>query len=112
MDYKVLGINVRKCRKGLKMTQEVLAEKINISTVFISQIETGVGKPALETVFKLSNVLNVSIDDLVKNKDNSITISDNAEMEMLLKGRTYKEINFVTGIVKEMLENLNDEKIV
>lgn len=39
MDYKLLGKNIKEARKSLKMTQEQLAEQIDVSTVFISQIE-------------------------------------------------------------------------
>ena len=111
MNYKVLGENIRSCRKGVKMTQEELAEKANLSTVFISQLETGVRKPSLETVFKLSCILNVSMDELVKNTDNSIVISDDAEITMLLKGREDKEIRLITGVAKEILRNLEGEKV-
>lgn len=41
MDYKLLGKNIKEARKSLKMTQEQLAEQIDVSTVFISQIENG-----------------------------------------------------------------------
>ena len=37
MDYKLLGKNIKEARKSLKMTQEQLAEQIDVSTVFISQ---------------------------------------------------------------------------
>ena len=52
MDYKLLGKNIKEARKSLKMTQEQLAEQIDVSTVFISQIENGSRKPSLETIYK------------------------------------------------------------
>ena len=68
MDYKLLGKNIKEVRKSLKITQEQLAEKIEVSTVFISQIESGARKPSLETVYKISGALKIKIDTLI-NKD-------------------------------------------
>jgi len=50
MDYILLGRNIAKARTKNGLTQEQLAEKTDVSTVFISQIETSVRKPSLETV--------------------------------------------------------------
>lgn len=47
------------------LTQEKLAEKIGVSTVFVSQLESGSRAPGLETLVKLSQTLHVSLDLLV-----------------------------------------------
>ena len=44
---------------------EELAEKIGVSTVFVSQLESGSRAPGLETLVKLSQTLHVSLDLLV-----------------------------------------------
>ncbi len=41
MDYYEIGQRIRKIRKAHGMSQEVLAEKADISTVHMSHIETG-----------------------------------------------------------------------
>ena len=41
MDYYKIGQKVRKYRKALNMSQEQLAEFINISVTHMSHIETG-----------------------------------------------------------------------
>ena len=45
--------------------KEKLAEKIGVSTVFVSQLESGSRAPGLETLVKLSQTLHVSLDLLV-----------------------------------------------
>ena len=62
MDYCSLGINIKTARKKVHMTQEELAEKVDISTVFVSQIENANRKASLETVYKISKALNITID--------------------------------------------------
>ena len=60
-----MGKRIRKQRKLKKYTLEQLAEKLDCSTTFIGQIERAKGKPSLETVVKIANVLEVSVDSLL-----------------------------------------------
>lgn len=65
MNYELLGKQIRKQRNLKKYTLEQLAEKLDVSTTFIGQIERAKGIPSLETLVKIANVLEVSIDSLV-----------------------------------------------
>lgn len=60
-----LGKQIRKQRKLKNYTLEQLAEKLDVSTTFIGQIERAKGIPSLETLVKIANVLEVSIDSLI-----------------------------------------------
>ena len=65
MNYKLLGQSVRKYRKLKGYTLEQLAERLDVSTTFIGQIERATGKPSLETLVKIANALEVSTDTLL-----------------------------------------------
>ena len=65
MNYKLLGTKIRERRKEKKYTLEQLAEKLDVSTTFIGQIERAKGIPSLETLVKIANVLEVSTDSLL-----------------------------------------------
>lgn len=65
MNYELLGKHIRERRKEKKYTLEQLAEKLDVSTTFIGQIERAKGIPSLETLVKLANVLETSIDGLL-----------------------------------------------
>ena len=56
---KSLGRQIQKIRKRQKLTQEKLAELIGIEVPSLSNIETGKYAPSIETLQKLSEVLNV-----------------------------------------------------
>ncbi|MCL2099065.1 MAG: helix-turn-helix domain-containing protein [Oscillospiraceae bacterium] len=66
MNYIQLGERIREERLKLKLTQAGLAEKADISEAYAGQLERGERKPALETVVRLANVLEVSVDYLLK----------------------------------------------
>lgn len=65
MNYELLGKQIRKHRKEKKYTLEQLAEILDVSTTFIGQIERAKGVPSLETLVKIANALDVSVDSLL-----------------------------------------------
>lgn len=56
---KALGKKIKQIRKEKQLTQERLAELINIEVPSLSNIETGKFAPSIETLQKLSEVLMV-----------------------------------------------------
>ncbi|MBQ0050560.1 MAG: helix-turn-helix transcriptional regulator [Treponema sp.] len=77
---ETLGNNIRSLRKSYGWTQELLAEKSDISVPFMTQIELGRKSASLEVVEKIAQALNVSYERLFKtdfseNKDLNSTLS-------------------------------------
>lgn len=56
---KLLGKRIQNIRKSRGLTQEKLAELINIETPSLSYLETGKYAPSIDTLQKLSEVLEV-----------------------------------------------------
>lgn len=61
---KSLGKKIQRKRKSLKITQEELAEKVNISTVYVGYIEQGRYAPSLEVLEKIARALKTKLSDL------------------------------------------------
>ena len=84
MNINNLGIEIKKNRKLLKLTQEQLAELIDVNPHYIYEIEKGLKIPSLPVLVSISEQLHVSIDNLlianVQNADN-----DNDELDRLIK---------------------------
>lgn len=55
----VFGKNVQKYRKLLKLTQEELAEKIDVSQTFLANIERGKRGASMETIELLAKSLSI-----------------------------------------------------
>lgn len=62
---RLLGEAVRAKRKEAGFSQEKLAEKADLSTVFISRVERGVESPSLDNLVKVAKALGVRVRDLV-----------------------------------------------
>jgi transcriptional regulator with XRE-family HTH domain len=65
----ILGKNIKRFRNLYKMSQESLAEKIDVSTNFLSDIETGKSWLSPKTLVKLAAVLQTRPGDLLQTDD-------------------------------------------
>ncbi|RJE46653.1 MULTISPECIES: helix-turn-helix transcriptional regulator [unclassified Dehalobacter] len=62
LDGKELGAAIKAARIDNKLTQEKLAEMINVASVHIKQVEAGSRKPSVDLLFKIAITLNMSVD--------------------------------------------------
>lgn len=61
---KKLGEAVRFYRKRADLSQEKLAEKAELSTVFISHIERGVENVSVDALQRVAKALRINLKDL------------------------------------------------
>ena len=57
--------NLKKLRKSAKLTQEQVAEKLNVSRQSVAKWESGDALPDIDNCIMLAKLYNVTIDDLV-----------------------------------------------
>lgn len=62
---KAISSAVLKFRKGMKLTQNDLAEKIGKSRLFIVELEAGEKDPTISTLYDLAEVFGCALTDLV-----------------------------------------------
>ncbi|EEF60499.1 helix-turn-helix domain-containing protein [Pedosphaera parvula] len=62
---RLLGEAVRAKRKEAGFSQEKLAEKADLSAVFVSRIERGKESPTLDNLVKIAKALGTHVRDLV-----------------------------------------------
>lgn len=70
LNYKKIGERLRKLRKYLGLTQEQVAEIINVGRDAILRIEKGDRKIDLQELVKFSKLYNISMDELTMNEQN------------------------------------------
>lgn len=66
--YINLGLNIAFYRKLRGLTQERLAEKVDISRTHMSRIETADCAVSLDVVFNLADALDIEVYKLFENK--------------------------------------------
>lgn len=75
--YEVVSRNIQKQRKLKGLTQEQLAEKIEYSTQFISNIESKKNHQtmSLGTLWRIALILNIDISLLFKDENNKNNVN-------------------------------------
>ncbi|MEX1029121.1 MAG: helix-turn-helix transcriptional regulator [Paenibacillaceae bacterium] len=108
MNDALLGKRIRMERNKLNMTQETLAEKVDLSDAYIGQIERGERKLSLHALIKLSNALGVTVDYLLHDY---IEIDDDGfinQIKQIMLHRSPKEKQMMLDMIKLMSTHLDD----
>ena len=63
---------LQKIRKENNITQEGLADKLNVSRQAVSKWESGTAYPDTEKLIQISKIFNVSLDELVNDNKESV----------------------------------------
>lgn len=95
MELESIGKRIREKRLEKSWSQEELAEKVNLTPIYIGMIERGEKIPKLETFINIINCLGTSADEvLVDVLDNGyeIRVSEYAEQIGYLSDKDRKKI--------------------
>lgn len=71
INYERIGKRVQQLRKMKKLSQADLAERTEMSVSYISHIETAIKKASLESIVRIANVLDVTVDQLLNGNQTS-----------------------------------------
>lgn len=104
MNQELIGKFIAKCRKKHNLTQEQLAEKLNITSKAVSKWECGKSLPDASIMLKLCNILKISVNDLLSGKkiDNNNYIN-NAEENLLLLTKEIEHRKNILRIIQRLL---------
>lgn len=75
MDAKLFGATLASLRKKKGYTQTALAERLGLSNKTVSKWENGQGYPDIVHLTPLANLLDVTVDDLLSEKQRGITVA-------------------------------------
>ena len=63
-NFKRISQRIREMRKNKGITQEQLAEYVDVNIRFIAYVEAGIKKPSFTTLFRIAEALGTTIDPL------------------------------------------------
>ena len=83
LDFKAIGLKIKERRQQLGITQEHIANVLDVNPSHISNIECGRTNPSLTALVKIANILECSVDYFISgeytykiNKDKEKTLDD------------------------------------
>lgn len=104
-----IGKRIKQRRRELHLTQEQLAEKIDIAANYLGQIENGKRGVNLTNIVKIANELGVTVDYLMSDI-NSAAIEENNDLEKrwleLFDNRSPNEKEMLINIVTDLSARL------
>ncbi len=98
----MLGEKLKSYRESKKMTQAKVAEALEIKSATVSKYESGILEPNIEALKKLSELFEVTIDELLNDEQDRFDISKvnllnilREQKEMKLKGNLYHNTQII-----------------
>lgn len=100
-----IGEKIQSLRKSSGMSQEVLAQKLNVNRNCLSRIETGKVDPTITMVKEISTIFNVDIASLADMKSRSLSYDE--KIKLINDGCYYltdKDLDFIVRMISVMRE--------
>ena len=94
----MLGDKIKSYRENKKMTQNEIANILNVSPATVSKYESGALEPNIESLKRLAELFEISIDELLNDQEEKFDVSKinvldilREQKEMKLKGNLYHQ---------------------
>ena len=104
MDQIAIGARIKAARERVHLTQEQLAEIIDISPTHMSVIERGVKTPKLDTFVRIANALGVSTDALLQYVVVPVNDSIMAELSARIGRMSQKDQERILNAIRALTE--------
>ena len=103
VDYPLIAKRIKTARKLAGLTQEQLAEKIDISTNAVAKLENNLMTVSLQTLVNIANVLHMDINDLLcEERPAEDETSQDAFLSGLVRSLSPSEKAFVIHVINGM----------
>ena len=104
MNQVAIGARIKAARERVHLTQEQLAEIIDISPTHMSVIERGVKTPKLDTFVRIANALGVSTDALLQDVVVPANESILAELSVRIGRLPQKDQECILNAIRALTE--------
>ena len=104
----MLGEKIKKYRESKNMTQGEIADILGVKAATISKYEAGTLEPNIESLKRLADLFEVSVDELIK--EDSFDISKINILEVLKEQKNMTKANIQQMLYFISTERQEDEK--
>ncbi len=104
MDWFEVGKRIRKQREAYGFSRETLAERIDVTPKFCSDIELGIKGMSIPTLCKISKVLNLSTDYILFGNTN-----DNINLISTINHCSPDKLPYLERIIKEFINAMDKQ---
>ena len=104
LDYTIIGERLKKARNDKKLTQENLAEKLDVSIAFLSRIERGNSHISLKRLSQVCDILGVSEGYILNGASTESKNYLTDDLSLLLKGCSSEKQKLIYKIARVVVE--------
>ncbi len=105
MDAKLIGKRIKTVRKQRGLTQEQLSQMVDISTNYLSNIETGFRTPKLETLIQIMNALECDANALLADVVDASTSEESGRISKELAELPAEEQRRIMLLVETLIKD-------
>lgn len=106
MNIVEIGIRIKQCRKAQMLTQEKLAELVDVSPHYIYEIEKGLKCMSLSTLMDISSTLHTSTDYILFGKLNDYSSSNADQLNTVLDTIPFQKRENIAEVLKLLIPYL------
>lgn len=81
LNFKAIGAKIKKRRQAQGITQETVANYLDVNPSHVSNIECGRANPSLTALIKIANILECSVDYFI-NQEYTYPVNKNQEKSL------------------------------
>lgn len=105
LDYSIIGERIRNSRLEKKLTQEKLAEYLNVSVAFVSRIERGSAQVNLKRLSQICALLDIDEGSILNGTSSDSKNYLSEEFSALLKGTSTETQRLIYDIAKVIIKD-------
>lgn len=105
LDFKAIGLKIKERRQTLGITQEHIAELLDVNPSHISNIECGRANPSLTALVKIANILECSVDYFISGE---YTFRTDKKQEKTLDEKIIESIKYCDADKKNRILKMID----
>ena len=105
LDYNITGERLKQTRTDRSLTQEKLAEKLDVSIAFLSRIERGSSHISLKRLSQICDILGISEGSILNGSSNNSSTYLDSEFDDILKNTTSDKQKLIYKIAKVINED-------
>ena len=105
LNYSIIGMRLKQARIDKKLTQENLAEKLDVSVAYVSRIERGSTEIGLKRLAEICNLLEVSLAYILEGASSESDSYLNTAFSDLFKNCPSEKIDLIYKIAKVIADD-------
>ena len=105
INFSIIGMRLKQARMDKKITQEKLAEMLDVSVAYISRVERGSTSINLKRLFELCNLLGVTVGTILDGTSATSGSYLTTAFNDLLKNCPPEKMDLVYNVAKVIVES-------